>query len=523
MRICLFFMIAILLNCSYSNPFDKEKNNPSPLFLSSFLYLAQSSQCRHSNQFWVRNFQKNTSECLSFQKVAEGENAILYRERRLHSNLNYETILQDFDKKIHPSLVQAFGEPSDINQDNRITILILDIRDGAVEGGPFVAGFFDPMDLLPDNPSSLIRSNEQEILYLDGKELVEISFQDPLAIGSTLAHEFQHLIRFPKMYEAGSMDEIWIDEGSSELASDIAGFGPQTHRLDCLLGKQNSKCPGGANNVSLVDWGRSPENDTSYLLKQYAYAYSFLSFLFHNSAPTHSGRIEFLYHTSNGAFGIRASHLIHLMKLFRIHRNQDVEVSFPTNPLGESPEQSFFLLLHSFWSQILPYTDITSITNYKTLPPSNMNLESPNSIQEIFPLEGWMGSGSPLLQLKNYNNFPIRDSIPSIVPPTSVNVIQGSLPSNLIVNPKRISIFPTHNQSNQTIVHYEWNPNGRWVTNQASLVSLRVNHNHSLSWNHYVKNFEKSNNSHHHANIFYFQNTKQLYHPHCGTIFLGRP
>jgi len=464
---------------------EKEKNLPEPWLILG-LYLAQTRVlCNREGNFWVRNVLTNRSECLSFVLEFKGQFADFYRERRLPRNLDYAKIAYDFDTKIHPNVTEAFGAPSDINRDQKIAVLVLDIRDGAKEDGPFMAGFFDPVDLLGDGFNPELRSNQREILYIDGKELVKLLEKDPLAFGSTLAHEYQHLIRFPRMRVEGSLDDIWIDEGASELASDIGGFGPQIHRLDCFMGVGHSPCIGGVNAVSLIDWGRSPTNDPTYILKQYSYSYAFMRYLFENSSSTISGRNQFLYHTVNGIEGLRARDLTSLLEIFRIDTGNDFSAPFPLNPLGLDPGETFFLLIHAFFGQIVQGTDLSRVQRFDSgSPPVSVNLVSPQNLKQILPLEGFSNSEGYLSYIKNRTDFPERTEIPSIIPAASFNKVRNPVNLNP-TSPTRIANSAIGSDSH-SIVFFEKEKGSR-ITNTSLQIFTKTK-----SWNEFLKHWNSS-------------------------------
>lgn len=104
--------------------------------------------------------------------------------------------------------VETFGNPYDIDNDNRIIILILDIHTDNV------GGYFAPINEYPDDPSGL-RSNEAEMFYADYSGLNNSAYFFGL-----LAHEFQHMIHFN--YD---LNEItFVNEGLSMTAEYVCGY-----------------------------------------------------------------------------------------------------------------------------------------------------------------------------------------------------------------------------------------------------------------------------------------------------------
>ena len=134
-----------------------------------------------------------------------------------------------------------FGEPLDISGDNKVTLLFLDIKDGFDNNGSYLAGYFLPWNVFSDEEVyeySIMageekRSNELEMIYIDTNPL-DITTIDAYA---TLAHEYQHLLNFSQDYKefenTGVIieEEVWVNEGLSEIAPDVVGYGPQNDRL----------------------------------------------------------------------------------------------------------------------------------------------------------------------------------------------------------------------------------------------------------------------------------------------------
>ncbi|MBO6523684.1 MAG: T9SS type A sorting domain-containing protein [Balneolaceae bacterium] len=113
------------------------------------------------------------------------------------------------------------GDFPDVDGDGVLDIILLDIQDNFQETGSFVAGFFDPVNLIEHE-----YSNERDIIYLDlfptlfhGNEI----HADRLI--STLVHEAQHLIHAG--YEGNQVETVFANEGFSEAIEIIAGFPPR--------------------------------------------------------------------------------------------------------------------------------------------------------------------------------------------------------------------------------------------------------------------------------------------------------
>ncbi|OLS16628.1 MAG: Neutral metalloprotease precursor [Candidatus Heimdallarchaeota archaeon LC_3] len=121
-----------------------------------------------------------------------------------------ESIASSFDQ-IYLKEVLFFGNPSDVDENGKIIILILNI----LNDGNNVAGFFSPLNWFP------ISENSEEIdFYSNYADMIYIEKDFVLSSGlATLAHEFQHLIQF----NTDDSEDIWLDEGLSMYAEKLTG------------------------------------------------------------------------------------------------------------------------------------------------------------------------------------------------------------------------------------------------------------------------------------------------------------
>jgi len=114
------------------------------------------------------------------------------------------------------------GNLPNIDGDGVLDIILLDIQDEFEETGSFVAGFFDPVNLMDHE-----YSNRRDIIYLDLYPTLfhqgEIFTERTL---STLVHETQHLIHAG--YEGNKTETVFANEGFSEAIEIISGFSPRS-------------------------------------------------------------------------------------------------------------------------------------------------------------------------------------------------------------------------------------------------------------------------------------------------------
>lgn len=359
------FLILSFASCT-------PKNNDQEVFnLLSLVALANLGNCDTGSDLWARNIQTQGSYCVPVEVVSTKSNVIVYKQRGLSLNYNLEEFATEFNDQTYPRLVSAFGAPSDVDNDGRIKILVLDILDGASANSAYVAGFYDPVNYFRDGTVSPLRSNFAEVLYMDGRELIQSLNQDPQAFASTAAHEFQHLIRYPYMNATRATDDIWINEGTSEVASDIAGFGPQRTRLNCFRGTDTNRCPGGANGISLLSW--ASQSSSSTILKQYSMAYAYMRYLYDISGTTDSQKNTFFRKTVQGGnTGIRAGSASQLMTVFR---EAD---GYNSTHLGSTNPEAFFRTFFLFFGQASGATVFNSVEQVPSgsTTPSTVDLSA---------------------------------------------------------------------------------------------------------------------------------------------------
>ncbi len=139
-----------------------------------------------------------------------------------------DSILLYFNSKTpaNPSMgifatdTSAFGNPPNVDNDPKIIILLLDIKDTYSGSGGFVEGYFSSFNEV--NPSQLgySTSNFAEMFYIDTNPL-NLRTSGGLESGiSTLAHEFQHMIHF--IHDPHEI--TFVNEGCSVLAEVNCGF-----------------------------------------------------------------------------------------------------------------------------------------------------------------------------------------------------------------------------------------------------------------------------------------------------------
>ena len=118
-------------------------------------------------------------------------------------------------KGVYQTDVDAFGNPPDVDNDPRIIILILNIRDGWTGSGGYIEGYFYSL-----NELNVAMSNQAEIYFLDAYP-TNLRSSAGLESGmSTTAHEFQHMIHWN--YNKSQIS--FVNEGCSLIAEVNCGY-----------------------------------------------------------------------------------------------------------------------------------------------------------------------------------------------------------------------------------------------------------------------------------------------------------
>lgn len=126
--------------------------------------------------------------------------------------------LPNSTKGIYQTNVESFGNPPNVDNDPRIIILILNIRDGWTPGNAYTAGYFYSY-----NQGTGSNSNRAEVFYLDANPL-NLKTESGLYTGMSItAHEFQHMIHFNYMTST-----TFYNEAFSEIASYLNGYSIRT-------------------------------------------------------------------------------------------------------------------------------------------------------------------------------------------------------------------------------------------------------------------------------------------------------
>ncbi len=154
---------------------------------------------------------------------------------------------RDFEEMVYPVVTRHFGQEwtPGVDSDRHITLLHADLSG--------LAGYFSDGDEHPRAASPA--SNEREMIYLSvsGIRLGSDNYN------GLVAHELQHLVH----WNADPTEEVWVNEGLSELARELASDGSGSARIAATQPdtQLNAWEPLGA--------GNAPHYRTSHLFVRY--------------------------------------------------------------------------------------------------------------------------------------------------------------------------------------------------------------------------------------------------------------
>lgn len=139
------------------------------------------------------------------------------------------TLARVFDDELYDVDVATFGQPSDIDGNGHVIVLMTPTVNKLTESNTcrtlgFVAGFFYGLDLIPTQKNS----NGAEIFYaLAPDPQGTFSCAHSLAevgrlTSTTFIHEFQHMISFNQhvLLRNGNEEDPWLNEGLSHIAEE---------------------------------------------------------------------------------------------------------------------------------------------------------------------------------------------------------------------------------------------------------------------------------------------------------------
>jgi len=236
---------------------------------SEFLYRTTGSEVKNKaykpgdkETFWTKNIVDNKFEQTTAVLKVIGKHCYIFLEEGKSLPVDtLERVRKNFDEVIYPTNTANFGfewKPG-IDGDDRITLLMFDIKDGYDGTGGFVGGYFYAVDsYLQEKLPAHVKSNEREMFYLD------INPADPASdrFLATIAHEFQHMIHFNQ----DPHEYTWVNEACSQIAPYLCGYGHASQVLSFMRAPDNSMTA-WAKDQMLANYGQV------YLWNYYIYSH----------------------------------------------------------------------------------------------------------------------------------------------------------------------------------------------------------------------------------------------------------
>ncbi len=166
-------------------------------------------------KFWISNEDTQEHKQITAELLYVTPHLYMWVEEGVKLNqADLEKSAKRFEEKTYPTNREFFGSEWTPGVDNDIHLSILHARNL----GKHVAGYYSSAD----EYSKLVNqySNEREMFYVSAEsdnDKPNSNFYD-----GTLAHEFQHMIHWAN----DRNEDSWVNEGMSELASELNGFDP---------------------------------------------------------------------------------------------------------------------------------------------------------------------------------------------------------------------------------------------------------------------------------------------------------
>lgn len=203
-----------------------------------------------------------------------GQNVLIYVDTLAQLSLSDAEINAFgavFDEALYAVVRDAFGNPSDIDGNGRIIIVLSPIVNALVSSAEcvssgYVRGFFYAHDLA----SEASTSNAGEVFYgvvpdPTGRWSCAHTKAEMLAVTPpTFAHEFQHMISYAQhvIERAGASELPWLNEGLSHLAEELGS----------LHFERKYPPPGGRS----VPSQQFPDSSSAFITPNLLYAHRFL-------------------------------------------------------------------------------------------------------------------------------------------------------------------------------------------------------------------------------------------------------
>lgn len=212
-------------------------------------------------EFWVHNTDTNSNDKVLAELIEKTDVAYAWvTVGEPHDANEISRSIRRFSNRIYPAAHAAFGAEwtPGVDNDPRVHILM------TTGMGNGVAGYFSGAD--ENNRLAFPTSNEKEMFYISLDWLNRLP--DYAVFETVLAHEFQHMIHWAH----DRTEEVWLNEGLSEYAQEVAGYNPDTEFANYFTTVPDTQ---------LNTWNEANQNNTAH----YGAAYLFVAYLVQRFGP----------------------------------------------------------------------------------------------------------------------------------------------------------------------------------------------------------------------------------------------
>ncbi|MBI2936295.1 MAG: hypothetical protein HYY31_05765, partial [Chloroflexi bacterium] len=203
------------------------------------LNLAETVEQRvgDKDRFWVIDLDNRKASQIEAKLQLVSPHAYWYVEEGVKvSTDSLNKAAKFYEEEIYPKVTSVYY-PEEASSVKRPRLSVLHAR---IQGA---AGYFGGADAYPQAVHQY--SNERYIIYIN-VDALDVGTRPYLAV---LAHEFQHALHSL----VDSSEDTWVNEGLSELASELLGFGGSFQRR--FLERPS---------ISLTEWPEEPKETAPY-------------------------------------------------------------------------------------------------------------------------------------------------------------------------------------------------------------------------------------------------------------------
>ncbi|MEQ8224712.1 MAG: hypothetical protein ABRQ37_20510, partial [Candidatus Eremiobacterota bacterium] len=180
--------------------------------------IQSSDYVGQEQKFWVVDSDDNDVQITATLKAMGAYCYVYVDNTSAATTTQAQQVVNEWEGTSYPTVLSHFGEPTDVDGDDHIYILLSPALNNGGETSPSgTYGYFYSRDQYPGT-----YSNYKDIIYLNSAFLVAGNSNDIFEFFATLPHEFQHMVNFN--YK-GNDENTTFNEGCSMISEMYAGYG----------------------------------------------------------------------------------------------------------------------------------------------------------------------------------------------------------------------------------------------------------------------------------------------------------